>query len=160
MRSLAGLIFLIILCLPGLLPADVGAEAADFSLIGEQGSVSLKQYRGKVIYLDFWASWCGPCRASFPWMNKMVSRYGSDGLVVIAINVDKNRALAEKFMHELKPRFTIAFDPDGSVAENYGVEVMPSAFLIDRNGTIRRQHRGFLRAKTHDAESEIVSLLR
>jgi thiol-disulfide isomerase/thioredoxin len=152
--------FLFFMLLPGLLSADVGGQAADFNLSGEQGGVALSRYQGKVIYLDFWASWCGPCRASFPWMNQMASRYAADGLVVIAINLDKDRALAERFMAELKPRFTIAFDPTGEVAESYGVEVMPSAYLIDRDGFIRREHRGFQRARTSDTESEILSLLR
>lgn len=160
MWSLVRPILLILWLLPGQLPADIGGQAADFDLSGDRGSVTLSQYHGKVVYLDFWASWCGPCRASFPWMNQMASRYADDGLVVIAINLDRDRELAESFMAELKPRFTIAFDPTGEVAESYGVQVMPSAYLIDRDGVIRHEHRGFQRARTSDTESEILSLLR
>jgi cytochrome c biogenesis protein CcmG/thiol:disulfide interchange protein DsbE len=146
--------------LPGLLLADANHRADDFSLAGLQGDVSLAQYRGKVVYLDFWASWCGPCRHSFPWMDRMASRYGPDGLVVIAINLDKERALADQFLAEQQSRFTIAFDPQGEVAERYDVQVMPSSYLIDRHGEIKLRHRGFQSDKADLLESEIRALLQ
>lgn len=160
MRSL-GSLFLALLLLPGQLSAGGAGEiASDFRLNGLQGAVSLSQYRGKVLYLDFWASWCGPCRESFPWMDRMVSRYGADGLVVVAINLDKERALADRFLAELAPRFTVAFDPKGEIAERYDVQAMPSSFLIDRDGRIRNRHRGFRLDGASLSESEIRMLLQ
>jgi len=160
MRSL-GSLFLTLLLLPGqLLAGATGEVASDFRLSGLQGPVSLNQYRGKVVYLDFWASWCGPCRESFPWMDRMVSRYGADGFAVIAINLDKERALADRFLAELAPRFTIAFDPKGEIAERYDVQAMPSSYLIDRGGRIRNRHRGFRRDSTSLSESQIRMLLQ
>lgn len=146
--------------LPGLLLAGASQQADDFTLTGVQGDVSLAQYRGKVVYLDFWASWCGPCRQSFPWMDRMATRYGPDGLVVIAINLDKERALADQFLSEQQTRFPIAFDPRGEVAERYDVQVMPSSYLIDRHGEIKLRHRGFQSDKADLLESEIRALLQ
>jgi len=140
---------------------QVFAEPAhDFTLPGEKGSVSLNQYKGQVVYLDFWASWCGPCRQSFPWMNEMQQRYGARGFKVIAVNLDKEQALREKFITTIPPKFTIAFDPEGTVAEQYGVQGMPSSYLIDRNGNIYAHHLGFREKDTAELEKTIQSLLK
>ncbi len=134
--------------------------AHDFTLPGEKGTVSLKQYKGQVVYLDFWASWCGPCRQSFPWMNEMQQRYGDKGFKVIAVNLDKEQSLREKFITTLPPKFIIAFDPEGAVAEQYGVEGMPSSYIIDRNGNIYTHHLGFREKDTAELEKTIQSLLK
>jgi len=139
----------------------VAAEPAhDFSLQGEKGSVSLSQYKGQVVYLDFWASWCGPCRQSFPWMNEMQQRYGAKGFKVIAINLDKEKALRDKFLEAVPAKFTIAYDPDGKVAEQYRVQGMPSSYLIDRNGNIYTHHLGFREKDAAELEKTIQSLLQ
>ncbi len=152
--------FLLLLLFPVSLFAGPGDPVNDFTLEGLQDSVTLSQFHGKVVYLDFWASWCLPCRESFPWMNRMASRYRRDGLVVIAVNLDKDRALADKFLKELKPGFTIAFDPKAEVAERYDVQMMPSSYLIDREGQITTQHRGFFANQAQNIEVEIQGLLR
>ncbi|MEQ1883345.1 MAG: TlpA disulfide reductase family protein, partial [Burkholderiales bacterium] len=117
--------------------------AADFSLPTDTGSVRLADLRGKVVYVDFWASWCVPCRASFPWMNDMKAKYGDKGLVIIAINLDKEREMAKKFLAKLPAQFTIAYDPDWTVAGQYKVSGVPSSYLIDRSGKMRSTHLGF-----------------
>ncbi len=154
--------FLFTLCLlTTALTAAADTPASRFTLPGRTADeVTLSQYQGKVIYLDFWASWCGPCRQSFPWMSTMQQRYGKDGLVVIAVNVDKERAQADSFIAEHLPQFTIAFDPKGKVAEQYGVQVMPSSYLIDRQGHIVARHLGFHTAKADAMEGEITALLQ
>jgi thiol-disulfide isomerase/thioredoxin len=116
-------------------------------------------YRGKVLLLDFWASWCAPCKESFPWMQQMAARYGARGLAVVAVNVDHDRALAEKFLRAQQPAFDIVFDPLGRLAERYQVETMPSSFYIDRGGKVRQVHRGFRAQERGDAEREIARLL-
>ena len=70
-------------------------------------TLNLDAYKGKVVYVDFWASWCGPCRESFPWMKKIQQQYGKDGLVVIAVNVDQEKKLADDFLNEFKPEFKV-----------------------------------------------------
>lgn len=107
------------------------------------GEMDLAQLEGKVVYLDFWASWCDPCRDSFPWMAEMKEKYGSDGLEVVAINLDKERALADKFLDTMKLNFIVAFDASGESAEKYMLRGMPGSYLIGRDGSIQASHLGF-----------------
>jgi len=143
-----------------LLVLAPGAHAADaapsFELATDNGTVSLADLKGKVIYLDFWASWCPPCRKSFPWMNRMEQHYGNKGLAIVAVNLDKNRELANTFLKDLPAKFTIAYDPEGKVAESYQVGGMPSSYIIDRNGNIAAVHLGF----RHEDESKLEKAIR
>lgn len=140
------------------LPASSG-QAIGFNLQGLGSSVNLNSYRGRVVYLDFWASWCTPCRKSFPWMNSMQQQYGKYGFDVVAINLDQDRELAREFLQQTPARFTIAFDPSGRTAESYSVKVMPSSYLIDRSGNVVAVHKGFRSADTASLEREIRQLL-
>jgi len=122
-------------------------------------SLDLKRYDGKVVLVDFWASWCGPCLESFPWMQQMSTRYGPSGLVVVAVNVDHDRPLAERFLRSQRSTFDIVFDPRGAVAESFRVEGMPSSYYIDRHGKVRFTHVGFHSGDAADFEREIALLL-
>ncbi len=135
-------------------------DAPDFELDGLKSKVKLSEYKGKVVYLDFWASWCEPCRKSFPWMNQLQARYKAQGLRVLAINLDANRADADHFISQMKPRFDIAFDPPGAVAGRYDLQGMPSAFLIDRNGQLHSVHLGFRSKDIKSLEHDIETLLQ
>ncbi|MDI1301281.1 MAG: TlpA disulfide reductase family protein [bacterium] len=121
--------------------------------------LDLAAYKGKVVYIDFWASWCGPCRQSFPWMKDMQAKYGRDGFVIIAINVDQEKKLADKFLAEFNPAFTVLFDSNGTLASQFKVQTMPSSFMLDRNGQPRFKHLGFHEGKRADYEQEITQLL-
>ncbi len=133
--------------------------ATDFTLPTDNGSLVLSEQHGKVVYLDFWASWCPPCRASFPWMNELQEKYGKRGLKVIAVNLDKERDSANEFLTETPSRVTIAYDPEGTIAESYGVMGMPSSYLIDRNGNLHSSHIGFRDKDKAELEEKIVQLL-
>lgn len=109
----------------------------------DQGEINLASLKGQVVYLDFWASWCKPCRNSFPWMNSLQQRFGKQGLKIIAVNVDKEQELMKKFLAEVPAEFTIAYDPEGLLAEQYQLKGMPSSYLIDRNGNLKKTHVGF-----------------
>ncbi|EKF72870.1 thioredoxin [Alcanivorax hongdengensis A-11-3] len=113
----------------------------------------------KVIYVDFWASWCGPCRRSFPWLNDMQKQYGDKGFTVIGVNLDPKRADADKFLDAYPASFPLVFDPDGEYAEQYHLKGMPSAVLIDANGKILARHVGFHEEKKSEYEQQIISLL-
>ena len=130
-------------------------RAPFFTLPTQTGSVSLHSLRGKVVYVDFWASWCIPCRDSFPWMKSIYEKYASKGLEIVAINLDKNREYADKFLQEFYPPFTVAFDPEGKTAEAFEVPTMPSSFLISRNGNIIYTHAGFDEKKIDVVENVI-----
>lgn len=132
----------------------VGATAA-----GEPAAPELSALHGKVVYLDFWASWCAPCRQSFPWMNELQKRYADRGLTVIAVNVDHERADAEKFLRKLPPAFQIRFDPDGDLARRFDVHGMPTSVVLDRSGKARYTHIGFRNADAAQYEQQIQQLL-
>jgi len=121
-----------------------GEPAPDFTLRDAGGrSVTLSSLRGRMVYLDFWASWCGPCRQSFPWMDAAQRRFGRDRLVVLAVNVDEDAGAATDFLREHPAGFTVVFDARGRVAERYALPGMPASFLIGPDGRVRRTHLGF-----------------
>lgn len=121
--------------------------------------VNLEQLRGRVVYLDFWASWCGPCRQSFPWMQTLKNQYEAQGLTVIAVNLDTDRADAERFLQQFKPTFDVRFDPKGELAEGYRIKGMPASVLIDRHGVMRFTHVGFRSIDESAYEAQIHALL-
>lgn len=124
-----------------------------------QPPAELGELEGNVIWVDFWASWCAPCRRSFPWLNEMQGRYGAEGLQVIGVNVDKQRELADEFLTKTPAAFTISYDPEGRLAETFGVQAMPSSFLIDRSGNILARHYGFRLAESDEYERSIEAAL-
>jgi len=135
-------------------------EAPNFKLQGQQKQIKLSDYRGKIVYLDFWASWCQPCRKSFSWMNKMQSLYGAEGFKVIAINLDESRAKADKFLQQIPAKFDVAFDPRGSTAESYKVKAMPSSYIIDKNGKLVHANLGFRGNDEDKLEEKIRNLIQ
>jgi peroxiredoxin len=149
-----------LLCLAFLAPAWANEAAPEFSLPTDQGEISLDALHGQVVYLDFWASWCVPCRKSFPWMNEMTARYKDLGFRIIAVNMDTDRSLIERFLEKYPADFTIAYNPEGDVAESYRVQGMPSSYLIDRQGTIHSTHVGFRDSEKAGIEAEIRALLK
>lgn len=121
--------------------------------------LDLKDLRGRVVYVDFWASWCTPCRESFPWMRALESTYGRQGLSVIAVDLDHDRADAQRFLRAFRPNFEVIFDPAGTLAERFNVIGMPTSVLIDRQGKIRYVHVGFLLKQRAEYERQVRELL-
>ncbi len=141
------------------LALDKGAVAPAFDLQGLSGPVSLAKYQGKLVYVDFWASWCGPCRQSFPWMNEMQAKYGPQGLQVVAINLDAKNTDAREFLSANPAQFTVAFDAAGAVPRSYGLKGMPSSYLIGKDGKLLVEHMGFNAADRAVLEEAIKSAL-
>ena len=131
----------------------------DFSLPTRSGDVSQSSFNNKVMYIDFWASWCKPCKKSFPFLNDMQQRYKQQGLVVLAINLDKQQSQADAFLQHIPAHFTVAFDRQGITAQSFHVQGMPSSYLVDRDGNIRARHIGFREQDKAKLERAIVSLL-
>jgi cytochrome c biogenesis protein CcmG/thiol:disulfide interchange protein DsbE len=128
---------------PGALQALVYAGLLSFTGAHAASPVDLHDFQGRVVYLDFWASWCAPCRQSFPWMQAMKDAYQHQGLTVVAVNLDHNRDDAKAFLAQFHPSFDVRFDPQGEVAERFKVKGMPTGMIIDRHGVVRFTHIGF-----------------
>jgi len=122
-------------------------------------ALDLASLNGKVVYVDFWASWCVPCRDSFPWMNELQHEFGKQGLVIVAVNLDHERSDAEDFLRRLTPDFGISYDPQGLLAERFHVKGMPTSVLIDRNGKVVTQHTGFRLADRGALRDQVRALL-
>ncbi len=146
---LASAALLLLLSLFGF--ADNAAHAAGLADLGE--------VKGKLVWVDFWASWCEPCRRSFPWLNQMQARYAPQGLEVIGINLDSDKAAAQKFLREVPAHFTLKFDPEGKVATKFDVQAMPSSFLLDASGNVVASHLGFRLTDTAQYEAQIKKAL-
>jgi len=138
---------------------ETGKRAPDFTLPGISSPIQLNAYKGKVVYLDFWASWCAPCKQSFPWMNSLQAKYGEQNFKIIAINVDTNPEDWKKFLETVPAQFDIALDPKNLTLKQYGVVGMPTSFIIDRNGKIKAQHAGFNELTREESEKTLRSLL-
>jgi cytochrome c biogenesis protein CcmG, thiol:disulfide interchange protein DsbE len=139
---------------------QVGQPAPGFDLPGATAAVRLSDLKGKLVYLDFWASWCAPCKQSFPWMNEMQAKYGPAGLQVVAINVDAKRSDAEEFLKGTPASFTIAFDTKGESPRTYAIKGMPSSFLIGPDGRVLATHAGFKDADKKLLEDQIRQALK
>lgn len=121
-------------------------------------SLDLAQHRGKVVLVDFWASWCEPCRHSFPWLNEMQAKYGNR-LVIIGVNVDRQRADADRFLSQVPARFHVIYDPAGQIAAKYDLMGMPSSYVFDVSGTLVDKHIGFRKALRAERETQLQKLL-
>jgi cytochrome c biogenesis protein CcmG/thiol:disulfide interchange protein DsbE len=151
------------LCASLVLPVaavEVGATPPAFDLPGLQGAVKLSDYAGKTVYLDFWASWCGPCKQSFPWMNDMHARYAAQGLRVVAINVDQKADDAQAFLRKTPAQFALAFDPAGRTPKAYAIKAMPTSVLIGPDGKVLSVHSGFKDNDRNALELQIRQALR
>lgn len=142
---------------PGLLVFFASHACAATTLTPSQ--FNLKNYKGKVVYLDFWASWCGPCRFSFPFMKYLNDTFGNQGLVVIADNLDHSRASAKAFLRKVDADFPIIFDQKGVLATRFNVRDMPTSILIGRDGKVRYIHQGFYQDKEDEYTSNVLDLI-
>ena len=122
--------------------------------------VDIRGYRGKVMYVDFWASWCVPCRTSMPVLESLYKKYSDQGFVVVGVNKDDRATDAERFLEKYPATFPQASDADEKVVRAFGVAAMPSGYLIDRKGIVRRVHQGFTAETGEALEREVQGLLK
>jgi thiol-disulfide isomerase/thioredoxin len=140
----AGMILLFVSCLSNLSSAALkeGDAGPDFNSFELEGQLPAK-LNGQVILLDFWASWCGPCKTSFPAMENLHKRYGNSGLTIVAVSVDDNRQQMERFLKSMRVSFTVVRDAAQKLVAFADVAAMPTSFIIDRAGKVRFIHKGF-----------------
>lgn len=160
MRNLLGPLLIAMLVAAPVRAARMGETAPALALTTAAGdTVDLARLRGRVVYVDFWASWCTPCKRSFPWMNELDARYRDSGLMIVAVNVDKRRDDALRFLREVPARFTVVFDAEGRTPAAFDVKGMPSSYLIDREGRVAAVEEGFHEERAKAIEQRIRALL-
>jgi peroxiredoxin len=136
-----------------------GAPAPEFNLTARGGApASLSAYTGKVVLVDFWATWCEPCRSSFPQYQALLGRY-ADRVVVLGISEDDEEQGLERFAEETGARFPLLWDADKSVAQSYQISSMPTLFIIDQSGLVRFVHSGFRPGDEAQISAAVDSLL-
>ncbi len=140
---------------------DVGDAAPGFRAPALEGpeALSLSDYRGKVVYLDFWASWCAPCATALPVLDSFREEFSADGFQVLAVNVDSEPANARRFLSRRPVGYPSVTDPDGRLPALFEIDTMPTSFLIDRKGVIRLVHRGFKKSDVDSLRAEIRKLI-
>ena len=135
------------------------AAACSVPVVDGSRTVSLAEYRGQVVYLDFWASWCGPCRESFPFMNELQRDLAGRGLQILAISVDKTAEDARRFLARYPAQFTVALDTGAACPAAFQLQGMPSSYIIDKGGALRAVHAGFRNRDRAEIRGQLLDLL-
>jgi peroxiredoxin len=143
---------------PALAPATA---APDFMLHAMTGpNLQLKDQRGRVVMVNFWATWCGPCRQEMPQLNRLYEKYRASGFVLLGVNVDDDASKAAEVATKLGVTFPVLLDTDKKVSKLYDLSTMPSTVIIDRDGKVRYMHRGYLAGYEDNYEKQIRELLK
>ena len=157
--ALAAALFLSAVAVPAF-ALSRGARAPEIGLRDTQGNpVRLSQLRGKVVLVDFWASWCEPCKEEIPVLNRLHREYGDYGLVIVGVNIDNDEGNMRRFLRRTPIDFRVVHDGNHRVADRYSPPRMPSSFLIDQRGVVRYVHEGFRAADARVIERKVKELL-
>ena len=149
------------LTLSGVSAGDVSGPAPGFALQSRDGgAVSLDELRGNVVMINFWATWCGPCRQEMPHLEALHQRYSGLGFTLLGVNVEDDPTGAAKWLEETPVSFPILFDPNNEVSELYDVVAMPTTVLVDRQGNKRFLHHGYQPGYENDYQTQIRALIR
>ena len=158
-KSVAAFAAVLLCALPAL--ADMGAPAPQFTLAAKGGSnVSLSQYKGQVVMINFWASWCGPCRQEMPLLESIYKKYNKLGFTMLGVNVEPDSKAANEWLKQTPVSFPILYDKESKVSKAYDVATMPSTVIIDRSGKVRVLHRGYKPGDENEYLDSIRTLIR
>jgi peroxiredoxin len=156
-----------VFCLLSAVPGSVGAVAAanasapDFTLPSAAGgNLRLQEQRGQVVMLNFWATWCAPCRREMPQLNRIYGKYRAAGFLLLGVNVDQDTSNARGVASKLGVQFPVLFDAKQSVSRMYDLSTMPSTVIIDRDGRVRYIHLGYKEGYEDAYEKQVAELLR
>jgi peroxiredoxin len=143
------------------LAGEANAPATEFSLSSLAGQpVSLSQYKGNVVLVNFWATWCGPCQQEMPLLDQMYKKYKPAGFTLLGVNVDKEAPAVKELLARKPVSFPVLLDPENSVSRAYHVADMPSSVIIDRKGIVRYVHRGYRPGDENEYQDRIRQLIR
>jgi len=141
--------------------ATASGPAPGFTLKSREGKdISLASFKGQVVLLNFWATWCGPCREEMPQLNRLYEKYRASGFVLLGVNVDDDTSKAAEVAKKLGLTFPVLLDTDKKVSKLYDLSTMPSTVIIDRDGKVRYVHRGYLAGYEDSYEKQIRELLK
>lgn len=162
MRKLFNILACTLFALPLFTSQALADETApDFTLKSRDGkNIRLSELRGEVVMLNFWASWCGPCRQELPHLDALAKRYGRGGFTLLGVNVDANPEDAEKLLKEIPVSFPVLLDSSSKVSELYQVDAMPTTVIIDRNGKVRHRHKAYKPGFEDMYKDQIKELIR
>jgi len=152
--------------LAGLIVAPVQAKPAsgkapDFTLHSRGGkNLRLSDYRGQIVLINFWASWCGPCRQEMPLLQDLYRRYKKLGFVILGVNVDSDSTKARNYLRDIQVTFPILYDNSNAVSKQFSVNAMPTTVIVDRNGNMRFMHQGYKPGYERDYKKEVVQLIK
>jgi len=142
-------------------PVNVGGDAPDFALRSAAGdNLRLSEHRGQVVMINFWATWCGPCRQEMPKLDEIFARYEQAGFTLLGVNIDEDVERAQRLADELGVSFPLLFDDDQSVSRLYDVQAMPMTVMVDRSGKVRNVHYGYRPGMEQRYLDEVRALLR
>ena len=166
MKRTFNVMVLIVVLVAGLFLSPVYAKklsgpAPDFTLKSKQGeNIKLSDLRGQVVMINFWASWCGPCRQEMPFLEQIYKRYKPMGFTLLGVNVEEDSLAANDMLDEVKVTFPILYDTKSAVSEKYNVDAMPSTVLVDRDGNLRHLHRGYVPGTEVEYQKQVRALVR
>jgi len=159
-RAIALLVTMLALGGP-VVAKSVSGPAPDFTLKSQSGkNLRLSDYRGQVVMINFWASWCGPCRQEMPLLEDMYKRYAKLGFTILGVNVDNDSAKANSYLKDVKVSFPVLYDTSSSVSKLYNVSAMPTTVLVDKNGNMRFLHMGYKPGYEKDYVKQVKQLIR
>ena len=134
--------------------------ACDAKIMNTDQALDLTNYKDKVILIDFWATWCPPCKQSMPFLNALRNEFHKNGFEIIAINVDEETQEAKTFLNSYPVDYLMAYDSQGDCPSKYDVKAMPSSYFLDRQGKIRYVHLGFRHADETEIRAWVMQLLQ
>ncbi len=150
------------LLIAGTAHADTSAgPAPDFTLKNENGSnMRLSEFRGEVVMINFWASWCAPCRQEMPLLDELYTQYQPMGFTILGVNVEEDSTKAKQLLKNIPVNFPVLFDNASDVSKLYNVVAMPSTVLVDRDGNIRYLHQGYKPGYEESYQQQVRELIR
>jgi len=162
MKSIAALILVIVSLTTSAVNAkEVDGQAPDFVLKSNDGqNIRLSELRGEVVLINFWATWCGPCRQEMPLLDDLHQRYKDMGFTVLGVNVEKKSDKAKAMLAENPVSFPVLFDSNSDVSKLYNVDAMPTTVMVDRDGNMRHLHRGFKPGFEDNYAAQVKGLFR